>query len=205
MEVVGTYIANAYSSIFLVSHLYVAIGQLALLRTQWQQICQMISLHMPTLFKGEIPCDEIQTARRFATVLGLNPSQIHRSKRTRSKADYRVNRLSSPHLPCNKTTDTIRKLAAEKNPITMVECLGQINGLMKESLIPKSNGKRKKRPQLTSLQLLRRLRDWMPEVVKDMQIDYISLNLSCTELLHRIYHALLKAPTFSFPTFEDDT
>jgi hypothetical protein len=105
----------------------------------------------------------------------------------------------------NSKTSTIFRAYFEKKK-SLAKCLHELEQLVQETNnpAPKSTSKAVARNhqyqrQLTPLQLLTHIQNWLPEAMQEMRIDYISLVLTCNILLKKIRQNLRVETRHEYP------
>lgn len=198
IEKFGLSITNYQKSMWLIAQLYNAVQQLGILETSWPDLDRIIELHKTTMFRGKLPEDEEQFHKWFLLGYGIKPSRLMthlRSGGTVATLRNNLAELDTKPIQPSSASSILRLLGDKTNPITMRQCLHQMNLAMEKQESSQSKTKSKKREttrsQVSSVQFLERLRDWFPKEVRDMQIDWVGLNKTCTDLLTRIRLAIL--------------
>ena len=187
MEKAGITLANHHCSIFAISHLYNALQQTSIMQRRWPEMDKLIDLHLGALFAGSLPKTAREFHTRFSIRMGYSIKHYARNRRTKvdeGRPLYAQGRKEGPQLSCDATSDIFRQFFdASKEP--MDRCLYQLETLIQES----KNSVSKKmlmRRQLTPLQFLTQVQDWLSDAISNMSIDYITLTRTCNMLLRRI-------------------
>ena len=205
MEKAGIILANHHCSIFAISHLYNALQQTNLIKRTWPEMDKLIDLHLGVLFSGSLPktCRDFHT--RFCLRMGYSIKHYARNRRTKidtGRPLYAKDRKEGPQLPCDATSEIFRQFFdANKEP--MDRCLYQLESSIQES--EQSASKKKSvRRQLTSLQFLTQIQDWLPHTISNMSIDYITLTRTCNKLLRRIRSKINEQLDIQHPVAESE-
>lgn len=177
MEEAGVALANYHLTIFTMSHLYNALQQTGLLKGRWPEMDSIIKLHFKALFAGDLPTNPREFHCRFSLQLGLS------ARKYEQQASYRLIRASTkkkkrPMLSVTPTSAIFRRFFDRKEPLKDV--IFWLESLMQES---KKSNKKDTRRTLTPLEFLAQLRDWLPETIPDIHIDYVSMTRTCGMLL----------------------
>lgn len=176
MEEAGVALANHHLTIFTMSHLYNALQQTGLLKGRWPEMDSIIKLHFKALFAGDLPTNPRECHCRFSLQLGLS------ARKYEQQASYRLIRASTkkkrPMLSVTPTSAIFRRFFDRKEPLKDV--IFWLESLMQES---KKSNKKDTRRTLTPLEFLAQLRDWLPETIPDIHIDYVSMTRTCGMLL----------------------
>lgn len=176
MEEAGVALANHHLTIFTMSHLYNALQQTGLLKGRWPEMDSIIKLHVKALFAGDLPTNPKECHCRFSLQLGLS------ARKYEQQASYRLIRASTkkkrPMLSVTPTSAIFRRFFDRKEPLKDV--IFWLESLMQGS---KKSNKKDSRRTLTPLEFLTQLRDWLPETIPDIHIDYVSMTRTCGMLL----------------------
>ena len=176
MEEAGVALANHHLTIFTMSHLYNALQQTGLLKGRWPEMDSIIKLHVKALFAGDLPTNPKECHCRFSLQLGLS------ARKYEQQASYRLIRASTkkkrPILSVTPTSAIFRRFFDRKEPLKGV--IFWLEFLMQES---KKSNKKDTGRTLTPLEFLTQLRDWLPETIPDIHIDYVSMTRFCGMLL----------------------
>ncbi|KAA6408554.1 MAG: hypothetical protein FRX48_07636 [Lasallia pustulata] len=186
-EQAGISLANHHTSIFAVAHLYNALRQLDVLEERWMDMEKIIDLHIKFLFAGQLPTTPKDFHSRCCLQLGVSAQNFARNQRPGHMLRmWGAGKRGGPQIPCTKTTDIFRQYFAGKESAD--RCLYQLKTLTmdEEGLKSTPSNKSIPRRQLSPLQFLTRLQDWLPQVVSNMNIDYITMTRTCNRLLRRL-------------------
>jgi hypothetical protein len=185
-EEAGVALANHHLSIFATAHVYNALRQMGLTQMRWPDMDKIIENHIGPIFAGSIPpTPEAMQSRIFYRLGGVSNSKLYDKKQP-----WKIH--SSP------ATHTLMQIFESKEPIEKIihQLEEQIHN-NEQSLVacPKSNSQVSQkrtttRRQLTPLQFISKLGKYIPTVIPDMTIDYITLTKTCNELLTGIRVAL---------------
>jgi hypothetical protein len=211
VEQAGTSLASHHQSIFAVAHLYNAALQTNVLNTRWPEMDYLISKHENLYFGTSRPTSERDFASRYAIQLGVSAKHFARNKKGfRSRAAELEKRASrpglsnGPQMPNSKTSTIFRGYFEKKK--SLANCLHELERLIQETNnpVPKSTSKSVARNhqyqrQLTPLQLLTHIQNWLPEAMQEMRIDYISLVRTCNVLLKEIRQKITNETRHEYP------
>ena len=184
-EQAGLSLANHHASIFIVAHLYNALRQLDVLEERWMDMEMIIDLHIKVLFAGHLPTTPRDFHSRYCLQLGISAQYFARNQRPNPRL-WAASKRKGPQIPCTKTTDVFRQYFAGKE--TADRCLHQLETIImdEEGLKSTSTNKTVPRRQLSPLQFLAQLQDWLPQVFLSMNVDYITMTKTCNRLLRRV-------------------
>lgn len=192
VEKAGTSIENDHHSIFLVSHLYNAVLQFGLLQTHWPELDRVIEQHMDVIFAGSFPTTEKDQGARLQWQLGFNTTQLPTKSQHLSRLKTRPKMFNGPQLTNSKISEVFRQYFDKKK--SMEQCLYDLETLIqtdsmassKKSGTSKALKKRTLHRQLTPIEVLRHIRTWIPNTIRELQVDCISLVRTCNILLRKI-------------------
>jgi hypothetical protein len=185
-EEAGVALANHHLSIFAAAHLYNAWRQMDLTRIRWPEMDKIIENHIGPIFAGDIPTTPEAMLSRMSYRLGM----LSNSKLYDKKNPWKIH--STP------VTRTLMQFFESKEPLerTLHQLEEQIH-TKEQSLVTRrqsnsqvSQQKTNSRRHLTPLQFISKLEKYIPNVLPDMNIDYITLTKTCNELLRCIRTAL---------------
>lgn len=164
-------------SIFACAHLYNAILDHTGIR--WPELDRVIDLHGGALFANDIPKTPTDCYRRMAHRTGATGSQKHFDKKQLWK------------MRTGMASQSLKGLVDRKD--TIENSLLQLENQIETHLVPAESVKQLKRTQrqghsqqLNPMQLMSRFEEYLPVVIKDMEIDYITLTKQCNALMKEI-------------------
>lgn len=193
MEKAGVALANHHLTIFTMSHLYNALQQTGLLKGRWPEMDSIIKLHVKALFAGDLPTNPKECHCRFSHQLGLS------ARKYEQQASYRLIRASTKKkrpmlsitptsaISITPTSAIFRRFFDRKEGLKGV--IFWLESVMQES---KKSKKKDTRRSLTPLEFLKQLRDWLPETIPDIHIDYVSMTRTCGMLLKSLRSECLR-------------
>ncbi|KAF8855489.1 hypothetical protein BDZ45DRAFT_502211 [Acephala macrosclerotiorum] len=187
VETAGTCLANHHQAIFCVAHLYNAALQTGCSKTRWEELDHIIETHMGTIFAGALPIGEKECFMRFELQFGFSIKKNARDLCVQESRRLRPGMKKGPELKDTKMSTIFRQSLAKKK--SLQQSLNQLEDLIQEEHSagkPKSKAMTRYRPQLTPLQLLGYLQDYLPKAIKAMRIDYISMVRKCNVVLKTI-------------------
>lgn len=188
MEHAGTTLANHHQAIFAVSHLYNAMRQTKLLEATWPEMEELIERQILELFSGQLPETPKDFHHRFALRLGFSAQQFAKNKRTHNRKQlYNHAHKDGPQMSDTPTSQILQEYIQNKEP--MARCLYRLETTIQDSAREsKKVDKRLAKRQLTPLEALGQIREWLPTVLPIMKLDYIKLTRTCNRLL-KLMHA----------------
>lgn len=184
MEEAGIALANHHMSIFAMAHLYNAFQQLGATEIKWPGMDRIIDLHVNPLFANAIPKTPSECQRRIA--YRTNATGIDRNFERKQPWKLRAGAASA----------SLRQLLENSNSIE--HALLQLEAQIEEhatSQLPfrkkKNNiSSRGRTRQLNPSQIMSRFQQYLPIVLQDMELDYITLTKTCNALLKTIRSTL---------------
>lgn len=198
VEQLGMGLTNHHQTVFLVAHLYNAVRQAGLLEEAWPEMDYIIAKQMGLFFAGALPITEQECAKRYALQLGFKTQHFaknRRGPRTRGKDLMRPGMKNGPQMSSSKTAAIFHPYFCKEK--TLEQCLYQLEQLIQDSAESSTKSKSKAsvrqqyQRQLTPLQLLTRIQNWLPEAMREMRIDYLSLVRAGNVLLRKIKDEIL--------------
>ncbi|KAG8531882.1 uncharacterized protein KY384_003518 [Bacidia gigantensis] len=188
MEHVGIIIANQHQSIFAISHLYNAVRQTGHLEASWKELDHVIELQIKQLFQGQLPTTPQDMFRRWVIRLGIPSYHFAHDAKLRAPNWKRKNKkYFGPELSETRMTKTlldfIHSQEANEHGMRKLQLLIQ----EKQTEAEKRGGKRNGQKQLTPIEVLQQVREWLPRTLETMKTRYIQLTHICNDLLEKIY------------------
>ncbi|KAF7922677.1 hypothetical protein EAE99_007254 [Botrytis elliptica] len=141
----------------------------------------MIKLHRREVFDGIVPKSADEAYNIFSKHFFLSKASDREYTRTRRSPN-----MTMPKLSRNTLSLAIRPFL--EHQATFDEATNNLQNLVQDlpaAAMRKDRNRRAKR-QLTSLQFLRVLEDFLPDEIPKFQFDYISLTILCYRLLEKI-------------------
>jgi hypothetical protein len=159
MENVGVELSNRLCSLAPMAHLYNALGQTQLLTESWPAMDQAIEANLSLLFHGSVPVTAHQISSRYILCMNF-PITVGARNHRRRKPNWKaiMKRLDFLHVD------------AESSKYLQAYLGGSASA-------PKTNH------GLTCLEMLHRLPDILPEIVKKLVVDQVTLSRQCSKLL----------------------
>lgn len=184
MEEAGITLSNHHLVIFAVSHIYNALQQTGLLNAQWPDMDRIIQLHIKPLFNGQLPTTPKTIHTRFCLRLGFSTKNFARNQRAPHSIIRTAGSRDGPKIAGTATSNIFREFFDGK--AAMKDCLYRLEALIQASEPAEGRKKWAARRHLTHLEFLAQVRDWLPQTLPDMRIDYITMTRTCNMLLRRI-------------------
>ncbi|KXT03455.1 hypothetical protein AC578_1633 [Pseudocercospora eumusae] len=185
LEAAGVALANHHLTIFAMAHLYNAFQQLTVTDIRWPTMGQVMHVQCNALFANDVPKTPADFYRRISYRTGL--SRVSRDPSKNKIAPFRTCIASEACKKLLESTDTVEHALAQLED----QIDRRVTISSEKSIItgPKKvvNGRRR---QLNPLQLLDRFERFLPILLRDMELDYITLTKTCTKLLNAIKRAL---------------
>jgi hypothetical protein len=177
MEKLGVTLSNQLCSFAPMAHLYNALQQMKLLTESWPAMDRAIELNIGLLFNGSLPTTEDEILTRYLLCMKWPASAFARNHRGHSR-DWRevVKKLDIGHT----TTDASKHIEAYLNGVDSAEKL--LFNLVKQNNKRSSPSNR----GLSHLEMLKQLRESLPQTVMRIELDRITLARKCSELFRRI-------------------
>ncbi|KAF7186998.1 hypothetical protein HII31_11607 [Pseudocercospora fuligena] len=184
-EAAGVALANHHLTVYAMAHLYNAFQQLAVTEIRWPTMEQVIDLQCNALFANDVPKTPADFYRRITYRTGL--SRVSRDPSKNKIAPFRTCIASEACKKLLESQDSVEHALSQLEDqidqrVTIPEAK-KIRTGPKKAL----NGRRR---QLNPLQLLDRFERFLPVLLRDMELDYITLTKTCTKLLNAIKEAL---------------
>ncbi|KAL9623429.1 MAG: hypothetical protein Q9160_002322 [Pyrenula sp. 1 TL-2023] len=191
VEEAGIALSNHHLSIFVTAHLYNALRQLDLTQIQSPEFERIVDLHKGAIFASDIPVTPEDMYRRMAYRTGLTGSQ------------KRFNQKQAWKITTGVASASLRQLVESKQSIefALLQLEDQVEAhtdVSKRTQSKKAQSTRRR--QLTPLKFLDRLEEYLPSVLRDIQIDYITLTKSCNSLMRKIKGAIRQQLKLEYPT-----
>ena len=183
MEKAGIAFANHHLTIFAMAHLYNVLQKTNLIQGKWPELDGLIQLHIGQLFAGQLPTKPSECHSRLSIRMGTTASAFARNQRT-TRNSNRLTGKGMKHQPkfaLSESSEILRDYSGHKEPLE--KSLHRL-----EAVIQSRSMEEKKAPkkQLTSLQFLAQVREWLPQVMTDSRTDYIVMTRTCSKLLRRV-------------------
>ncbi|KAI4254041.1 MAG: hypothetical protein L6R42_007346 [Xanthoria sp. 1 TBL-2021] len=194
MEHAGTALANHHQSIFAIAHLYNAARQTKTLNTPWPAIDEVMQLQITELFAGQLPQTPKDFQSRYALRLGISAQHFARNQRsstTKKPPTLKATRKDGPQMSNTTTSSILSEYINNQSP--MARCIYKLESLIQATKAVESKKLDKRistKRQITPLELLSQVRDWLPTTIPLMKIDYIALTRTCSSLLKKIHTAI---------------
>jgi len=183
-ETLGLALAKHHPGIFLVGHIYNACHQSDLLSIHWAELDEVIEQHIMVLFAGELPKTMKQCLKRAYVQIGVSATEFAKDKR--NKSGKQKLRHWGPEMMPTKASAIFRRHFSQE--VSMQQCLYQLDLLSQSTLT--SPGKQVRQKQVTPLQLLSHIQDYLPTTFKAMEINYINLVKRCNNILLNIRNSI---------------
>ena len=183
MEQAGITFANHHLTIFAMAHLYNVLQQTKVIQGKWPELDKIIQLHIGQLFAGQLPTRPSECHTRLSIRMGTTANAFARDQRA-SRGLSRVVGKGMKHLPkfaLSESSEILREYSGHKEP--MEKSLHRLEAVMHERATDK---KRAQNRQLTPIQFLAQVREWLPQMMTDTQTDYITMTRTCNKLLKRV-------------------
>ncbi|KAI4279291.1 MAG: hypothetical protein L6R38_005073 [Xanthoria sp. 2 TBL-2021] len=194
MEHAGTALANHHQSIFAIAHLYNAARQTKTLNTSWPAMEEVMQLQITELFAGQLPQTPKDFQSRYALRLGISAQHFARNQRsstTKKTPTLKATRKNGPQMSNTPASSILSEYINDQSP--MARCIYKLESLIQATKAHDSKKLDKRIPtkrQITPLELLSQVRDWLPTTLPLMKIDYIALTRTCSSLLKKIHTAI---------------
>ncbi|KAF7872868.1 uncharacterized protein EAF02_008939 [Botrytis sinoallii] len=163
------------------AHLYEECVRTNFIQKRWPALETMIKLHRKEVFDGIVPKSADEAYNIFSKHFFLSKVSDREYTRTRRSPNMTMQKLSR-----NTLSLAIRPFL--EHQATFDEATNNLQNLVQDlpaAAMRKDKNRRAKR-QLTSLQFLRVLEDFLPDEMPKIQFDYISLTIPCYRLLEKI-------------------
>jgi len=192
-ETLGLALSKHYPGLFLLSHIYNACLQTELLSARWAQLDEVIEQHIGVIFAGELPNTIKQCLKRLYIQAGISATELAKDKR--NKSGKRKLRHWGPEMLPTKASAIFRRYFSQG--ITLQQCLYQLDLLSTSA----STGLRKEvsKRQVTPIQLLSHIQDYLPTTFKALNIDYINLVKRCNKILLKIRNKIKSEMNIEHP------
>lgn len=178
MERAGLTLASFHQSIYIAAHLYNGLRQRDVIKDRWREMDTVIEQHQGTIFMGKLPVTSKECSSQLLLKLGFSARNWASDKKVGGVKSNRY--IGGPTLVSNKTSDLLRRYFDKAD--STERCLHQLKTLIEENQEPSMSTK-VSRIQLTPLEFLARVRDWLPREGQTTGINYIHLNRTCIMLL----------------------
>ncbi|KAI5356921.1 hypothetical protein Slin15195_G090200 [Septoria linicola] len=195
LEEAGISLANHHLSIFATAHLYNALQQLSLTEIKWPDFERIIDLHTEALFANDVPKTAADCYRRMAYRTGYSGASRTFDKKKPWK--FRTGAASA----------SLRQLVDSKDGLehALLQLETQIDNHATQQAVrkpKKSTTTPGRRRQLNPAQIMSRFQQYLPIVLvlKDMDLNYITLTKTCNALIKAIRAALRSELGIHIPT-----
>jgi hypothetical protein len=161
--------------------MYNAAKQVEFLKQTWPEMEKIMSKHVGVLFAGKLPEKEKEFISRFCICFGYSPRHAARDFRGSEKPHKLIHNKTrgGPVLAKTKATDVFRPYFDNKQRVfnpslegrtPLEEALYQLEAMIEAEKVrgsskPKAHSKRQFQNQLTPIQLLEHIRDFLPESI----------------------------------------
>lgn len=187
LEAAGLCIANTHMTIFTTAHLYNALRRMGVTDLHWPEMDRVIDVHKATIFANDMPHTSQEILRRLQYRTGMAP----KAKWTK-KAAKRVE--DAWQLKPSAASTALRNALEKRESIehTMLLLENQLDQRFMQSYRPRTSlaQSRRQKQRQSPVQLLSRLEEYLPEVLEDMQIDYITWTKTRNALMVAVQKAL---------------
>ncbi|CAL8575762.1 hypothetical protein XPA_001666 [Xanthoria parietina] len=207
MEHAGTALANHHQSIFAIAHLYNAARQTKTLTSSWPAMEQVMQLQITELFAGQLPQTPKDFQSRYALRLGISAQHFARNQRSstsKKPPTLKAHHKDGPQMSNTATSSILSEYINNQTP--MARCIYKLESLIQATndLESKKLAKRiSTRRQITPLELLSQVRDWLPAKIPLITIDYIALTRTCSTLLQKIHTGIKRELRVDHPLLRD--
>ncbi|KAI9053040.1 hypothetical protein LZ554_003310 [Drepanopeziza brunnea f. sp. 'monogermtubi'] len=198
-ELTGLTLCNYHTVTTLVAYLYSEVRRAKLLDMEWPEMEQMIDIHQDTMFSGKLPQSASEAYIRYTKLMGLSTGRTpnrHQRGLPYKEPQHQRNAVSSTVRPylCGKTTF--------RQSLRQLELFIQAKREAKhhESKHKRRNARRK----LTPLQFLMQLEEYLPEEMRKIRFDYITLTKNCHMLMEKFRHNIERELGLEHPTVDLD-
>ncbi|TGO38949.1 hypothetical protein BHYA_0064g00450 [Botrytis hyacinthi] len=163
------------------AHLYQECVRNNFIQKRWPAMETMIELHKKEFFNGTVPMSADEAYNIFSKDFHLSKVSNREYTRARPSPNLRM-----PVLSRNTLSLAIRPFL--EHQATFNEATNNLQNLVQTlpSAAMMNDKNRRAKRQLTSLQFLRVLEDFLPDEIPKIQFDYISLTNICYPLLEKI-------------------
>ncbi|TGO11520.1 hypothetical protein BTUL_0107g00040 [Botrytis tulipae] len=163
------------------AHLYQECVRNNFIQKRWPAMETMIELHKKEIFNGTVPMSADEAYNIFSKDFHL--CKVSNREYTRAKPSPN---LRMPKLSRNTLSLAIRPFL--EHQATFNEATNNLQNLVQSLPLAVMMNKKNRiaKRQLTSLQFLRVLEDFLPDEIPKIQFDYISLTNICYPLLEKI-------------------
>ncbi|MCJ1453627.1 hypothetical protein MMC28_003974 [Mycoblastus sanguinarius] len=204
MEKAGIALANHQLTIFAIAHLYNALQQANIIQGRWPELDKIIHMHIGQLFAGQLPTKPKDCRSQLSVRLGTSANAFARNRRVTKKPSKFLG-SGMKHLPkfaFPDSSELLRDYSGRKEPVeqSLHRLESQIQ--MTDNARP-SESKRISKRQLTSLQFLTQVRNWLPQVMTDTRFDYITMVRTCNKLLKRVRKRIHQRLGYLYPKIDE--
>ena len=200
VEYAGIALANIQQAIFAAAHLYNAARQTRTLEVPWPEMDQLIQAQIVELFSGELPREPREFHNRAALHLGYPAQYFARNKRK----DHIPPIMKRSKMQTTPTSKILHDYIKGKEP--MARCVHQLQRLIQDAECDpgtKSDQRKLAERQLSSVEVLSQIENWLSQTIPLMGLDYIRLTWVCKKLLDTIRSRNLRELRFSGEVYVD--
>ena len=188
LETAALALANHHKSIFGAAHLYNALLQANLLQDRWPEMDALITFQITPLFCGELPKTFDEMHSRISLRLGA--SVMNKARNRRVAHQFIPSKTGLPNLICSELSTIFRPYFDDGAPIEA--SLSRFEKLARAKR-SKATKKEAAKRQLTPLEFLAEMQEWIRQALPSLRIDYMTLTRQCTALLENVRRALDRA------------
>lgn len=187
LEAAGLCIANTHLTIFTTAHLYNALRKMGVTDINWPAMNRVIDVHKATIFANDIPRTSQEILRRLQYRTGLT-LKTKLTKKTAKRVEDAL--LLKPSAASEAFRQALEKRDSIEHTMLLLE--NQLDDRSMQPYQPRTSlaQSRLQKQRQSPAQLLSRLEEYLPEVLEDMQIDYITLTKTCNALMVAVQKAL---------------
>lgn len=194
MEDAGIALANHHLSIFATAHLYNALHQMGITTIRWPDMDRIIDLHTGALFANDVPVTPSDLYRRMAYRTAYKGSSRSFDKKQPWK--FRTGAASASLKQLLDSTDSV------EHALLNLEAQIEDHATSQTISWSKKNNVSGRRRQLKPAQVMARFQEYLPVVLKDMQLNYVTLTKTCNGLIKAIRTALQDELGMNMPSMQ---
>ncbi|KAF1993261.1 hypothetical protein P154DRAFT_82173 [Amniculicola lignicola CBS 123094] len=202
--------ANSSAEIFCMCHVINALSELGYLKGVWKKIQQAWELHMKTIFRGERPMNAGAAFTRFLLSSGipfkeivasqkLDPNVVSEMKKFHDGLESRIqtNKPARDLLP-SPISQIIRHYFNDTNgELELIDYLHRIDVELEKATTDKLT--KSEIDDSGFLPFLQRIELVLPQVLSEMDFNYVHLTLDCAKIFHEIDQALFARKLIQIP------
>ena len=199
-EKAGIAFANHHLTIYAMAHLYNILQQTRTAQGRWLELDRIIQLYIGQLFAGQLPTKPSECHTRLSIRMGTTAGAFAPNQRATNRNPRRPAGEGMKHQPkfaMSESSEILRDYSSRK--YAMGKSLQRLEAVIKAKSTEKKAAKR----QLTPLQFLTQVREWLPQVIADAQTDYIIMTRTCNKLLRRLRAKIHERQDYLYPLIDE--